>query len=40
LVQNLGPVTFKARAELLQAQLNHMLALAELEQAAGRTPGL
>jgi outer membrane protein TolC len=32
--------SYKARADLLQAQLAHLLARAELEQTAGRTPGL
>ena len=32
--------SIKAQADLLQAQLAHMLARAELEQAAGATPGL
>jgi outer membrane protein TolC len=32
--------TYKAQADLLQAQLAYLLAGAELEQAAGRTPGL
>jgi len=31
---------YKAQAQLLQAQLNYLLAGAELEEAAGRTPGL
>jgi outer membrane protein TolC len=31
--------TYKARADLLQAQLAHLLARAELEQTIGRTPG-
>jgi outer membrane protein TolC len=31
--------TYRARADLLQAQLAHMLAQAELEQVIGRTPG-
>ena len=31
--------SYKARAELLQAQLTHMLAWAELEETIGRTPG-
>jgi outer membrane protein TolC len=31
--------TYKAQADLLQAQLNHLLARAELEQTIGRTPG-
>ena len=31
---------YKAQADLLQAQLAHLLAWAELEQTAGRTPGL
>jgi len=31
---------YKAQADLLQASLAHLLARAELEQAAGRTPGL
>jgi hypothetical protein len=31
--------TFKARAGLLQAQLAHLLANAELEESIGRTPG-
>ena len=31
--------TYKAEAEYLQANLGHLLALAELEQAVGRTPG-
>jgi outer membrane protein TolC len=30
---------YKAQADLLQAQLTHMLALAELQQTIGRTPG-
>jgi outer membrane protein TolC len=32
--------SYKAEADLLQAQLAYLLAGAELEQAAGRTPGL
>jgi outer membrane protein TolC len=32
--------SYKAQADLLQAQLAYLLAGAELEQAAGRTPGL
>jgi hypothetical protein len=32
--------TFKAQADYLQASLGYLLAQAELEQAAGRTPGL
>jgi len=32
--------SYKAQADLLQAQLAHLLAIAELEQTAGRTPGL
>jgi outer membrane protein TolC len=32
--------TYKAEADMLQAQLQYVLAGAELEQAAGRTPGL
>jgi outer membrane protein TolC len=32
--------SYKAEADLLQAQLSYLLAGAELEQAAGRTPGL
>jgi outer membrane protein TolC len=31
--------SYKAQADLLQAQLAHLLARAELEQAIGRTPG-
>jgi len=31
--------SYKAQAEMLQAQLNHLLAQAELEQTIGRTPG-
>jgi outer membrane protein TolC len=31
--------TYKAQADLLQANLGYLLAWAELEQAAGRTPG-
>jgi outer membrane protein TolC len=31
--------SYKAQADLLQAQLAHMLALAELQQTIGRTPG-
>jgi outer membrane protein TolC len=31
--------TYKAQADLLQAQLAHMLARAELQQTIGRTPG-
>jgi outer membrane protein TolC len=31
--------TYKAQADLLQAQLAHLLARAELEQTIGRTPG-
>ncbi|MBV8570845.1 MAG: TolC family protein [Acidobacteriaceae bacterium] len=31
---------YKAQADLLQASLGYLLARAELEQAAGRTPGL
>jgi outer membrane protein TolC len=32
--------TYQAQADLLQARLGYLLARAELEQAAGRTPGL
>src|SRR5262249_39315785 len=32
--------SYKAQADLLQAQLSYLLAGAELEQAAGRAPGL
>ena len=32
--------TYKAQADFLQASLGYLLAWAELEQAAGRTPGL
>lgn len=32
--------SYKAQADLLQAQLMHLLARAELEQTIGRTPGL
>jgi outer membrane protein TolC len=32
--------SYKAQADLLQAQLAYLLAGAELEEAAGRTPGL
>ena len=32
--------SYKAEADLLQAQLAYLLAGAELEEAAGRTPGL
>ena len=32
--------SYKAQADLLQASLGYLLAWAELEQAAGRTPGL
>ena len=32
--------SYKAQADLLQANLGYLLAWAELEQAAGRTPGL
>jgi outer membrane protein TolC len=31
--------SYRAQADLLQAQLGHLLAEAELEQASGRTPG-
>jgi outer membrane protein TolC len=31
--------TYKAQADYLQASLGYLLAWAELEQAAGRTPG-
>jgi outer membrane protein TolC len=31
---------YKAQADYLQASLGYLLAWAELEQAAGRTPGL
>jgi len=31
--------TYKAQADMLQAQLAHLLARAELEQTIGRTPG-
>ena len=31
--------SYKAQADLLQAQLAHMLAQAELQQTIGRTPG-
>ena len=30
---------YRAQADLLQAQLTHLLAQAELEQTIGRTPG-
>jgi hypothetical protein len=30
---------YRAQADLLQAQLAHLLAQAELEQTIGRTPG-
>jgi outer membrane protein TolC len=33
-------VSYKAQADLLQAQLSYLLAGAELEQTIGRTPGL
>jgi hypothetical protein len=32
--------SYKARADLLQAQLGYLIAGVELEEAAGRTPGL
>jgi hypothetical protein len=32
-------MSYKAQADLLQAQLAHMLAQAELQQTIGRTPG-
>ncbi len=31
--------SYQAEADLLQAQLSHLLARAELEETAGRTPG-
>jgi outer membrane protein TolC len=31
--------SYRAQADLLQAQLAHLLARAELEQTIGRTPG-
>ena len=31
--------TYKAQADLLQAELAHLLANAELEETIGRTPG-
>ena len=31
--------SYKAQADMLQAQLVHLLARAELEQTSGRTPG-
>jgi hypothetical protein len=31
--------SYRAQADLLQAQLTHLLAQAELEQTIGRTPG-
>jgi len=31
--------SYQAEADLLQAQLSHLLARAELEEALGRTPG-
>jgi hypothetical protein len=31
--------SYRAQADLLQAQLAHLLARAELEQVIGRTPG-
>lgn len=36
----LAQASYKALADLLEAQLAYMLARAELEQTAGRTPGL
>jgi outer membrane protein TolC len=38
--QQASAANYKAQAELLQAQLAHLLAGAELEEVAGRTPGL
>ena len=38
--QQASAASYKAQAQLLQAQLNYLLAGAELEEAAGRTPGL
>ena len=38
--QQASAATYKAQAGLLQAQLTYLLAGAELEEAAGRTPGL
>jgi outer membrane protein TolC len=38
--QRASAASYKAQAQLLQAQLNYLLAGAELEEAAGRTPGL
>jgi outer membrane protein TolC len=38
--QQASAANYKAQAELLQAQLAYLLAGAELEEAAGRTPGM
>jgi outer membrane protein TolC len=38
--QQASAASYKAQAGLLQAQLAHLLAGAELDQAAGRTPGM
>jgi outer membrane protein TolC len=38
--QQASAASYKAQASLLQAQLNYLLAGAELEEEAGRTPGL
>ena len=38
--QQASAANYKARADLLQAQLAYLLAGAELEEVAGRTPGL
>jgi outer membrane protein TolC len=38
--QQASAASYKAQAGLLHAQLNYLLAGAELEEAAGRTPGL
>ena len=38
--QHASAANYTAQAQLLQAQLNYLLAGAELEEAAGRTPGL
>jgi outer membrane protein TolC len=39
-VRQAGAATYKAKADLLQANLAYLLAWAELERTVGRTPGL
>lgn len=39
-VRHAGAATYKAKADLLQANLAYLLAWAELERTVGRTPGL